>query len=134
MYNVEQLRRELEKALEIIRMKFDMDVTIGTIRYDDTSFRVSIKGLEHGALTLEAKQYNHVQRKLFIDDKGSFQLPTRGSVIKGYDDVVLQLTGWSHRSKKKPIIARDMDGQEWMLTMAYVKRAKVLQVADPDTE
>jgi hypothetical protein len=100
----DMLRKDINDALAKIGEKYNIDATIGAIRYDASGFRTTIEATVKSVNGKSGAQieYEMYARKFMIE-------PSTFGKIFTYGGVKYQITGIDRNARKYPILAMDMD-------------------------
>jgi hypothetical protein len=104
--SIQAIRKDLKAALNKVAEKYDISVDIGTIRYDEHSFRFQVKAVREVAGQTHSQT---TMAKAWIDNAPRLGLPVNavGTEVM-LDNEGYTVMGLKPRNYKKPvIISRD---------------------------
>lgn len=116
---VEQIREQIETAINGVAEEYGLSVQIGTIRFTQTNLRAQIElaatGMDGVVENKEAHEFRCccVLYRLKPDDLGKWFRSSSGRDMK--------VVGLTRRSKKYPVICQSADGSRYKFAADMVK-------------
>lgn len=102
-----EFRKEMEKHLDELGKKYSLNFKMGSISWFKDDFSAKIQATKIGGQPREQRDYETF-RKIY-------KLPVLGTVVT-VGKKKLEITGWSTRSRKYPVEAKEVGtGKGWRL-------------------
>jgi len=121
-FNIAQIRADVEAALKTVYAKHGVDVTVGRITYNDSSFRCKIEGIvrnTNGVVPVTPKaaalsKFAYLLGKDFSEDN-TYRSPSLGLV---------KITGYNAKAIKYTVIMKQLTtGKSYKVTLSAAKVA-----------
>jgi hypothetical protein len=111
-----ELRIEMDKALETVGKKFDLEIKTKNMSYNSTSLNVKVECLRAGA---EPRTVTDYKRHM-----GLYRLPELGQhiLINGTE---LKIVGYKSKARKNKIMIQDVNGKGFLTDIETTKRCLI---------
>ena len=118
--NIGQIRADIEAAMKAIYAKHGIDVVVGNIRYNDSSFRCKLEGNVRGAngtvATPKAAALGKIAKITLgsaFDETKTYHSPSLGRV---------KVTGYNEKAFKYPFVVKQLStGKQFKITTMSAK-------------
>lgn len=118
-FNNEEFKRfrvAMKKALAEVEKEFGVEVEVGNIKYSESSFTITTNVLNGGKEEALKKEFENLCTLYGLkkDDYGKTFL---------YNNVKTTIIGIESNRRKYPIVVKDENGKEFLMTTSGVKEA-----------
>lgn len=110
-----EIRSELDQALASVLEARGITAKIGTMHYSANDFRFTVKARLANAPSEEEEDYNRAQFR--------YNLPPLGTTVLTASGRVLTTVGYLPRSRKYPVLCRDLDGKVYKYRLKHIQDA-----------